>query len=134
MELAQEEIKKKYNISNIFPLSNIVLKREKIYLFYSKQEKVCYSFYTDGSLEHLSTWIDKRPYQRDSFLEECNPVKRFEFSIEDATFLLVDKEYGDKRIRNLFINDMNIQAIENNVGYQLSVNNNENIKVKRMNI
>lgn len=133
MEMIEEEIKKKYNISNIFPLTNITLKRVKVHLFYSKKEKVNYILYTDGSLEHLATWMDKKPYQSDSFLEECGLVKRFDFLLEDAIFLLVDKNYDNKKIRNLFIDENNINIIKNSEIYQLSINSNENIKIKRMN-
>ena len=131
MELMQEELKNKYNISNVFPVSSITLKRVNIHLFYSKKERINYSIYTDGSLEHEDTWIDKRPGERDLFLENCGIVKRFDFLLEYANFMLIDKKYDNVVERNLYIcNDINM-IDENNI-YQVLINEKENLKIKRL--
>ena len=131
MELMQEELKNKYNISNVFPVSSIILERVNIHLFYSKKERINYSIYTDGSLEHEDTWIDKRPGERDLFLENCGIVKRFDFLLEYANFMLIDKKYDNVVERNLYIcNDINM-IDENNI-YQVLINEKENLKIKRL--
>lgn len=134
MELVHEEIKRKYKISNVFPLSNITLKRVNVHLFYSKKESVNYSIYTDGSLNHLDTWVDKKPWERDQFLENCGRIKRFDFLLEDdANFVLIDKKYNGIVERNLYIcGDINV--IEESKIYQVSINEKENLKIKRLEI
>ena len=132
MQIIKKEIQEKWQIDNIYPISNITLKREKIYLFYSEKEKVDYSLYTDGNLNHIDTWIDKRPSQRDIFLCNSGKIKRLEFLLEDANFLLIDKKYQDKRIRNLYIDLENFENVVYDGIYQVSINEKENLKIKRL--
>jgi len=126
------KIKIEYNIDNILSLREFNLKKERINLFYSKEKLIEYSLYTDGSIELINTWLDKRPYQRDSFLNDCDTVKRLEFSIDEANFFLLDKKYNSKRIRNLYIEYENIDKIIEDKIYQVMINSYQNIKIKRL--
>lgn len=132
MHIINKEIQEKWQIDNVYPISNITLNKEKIYLFYSEKEKIDYSLYTDGNLSHIDTWIDKKPSQRDIFLGNSSKIKRLEFLLEDANFLLIDKKYQDKRIRNLYIDLENFENVVYDGIYQVSVNEKENLKIKRL--
>lgn len=131
-----EEIKEIYNIEEVFPIDLITLNRKKVYLFSSKEHDVDYSLCTDGDIEHLDTWCDKKPYERDSFLKECQIksgrwINRFEFSITDANVILVEKKYQDSIIRNLYINLDNIENIVKDF-YQVTINSKDNLKIKKI--
>lgn len=132
MEKKIQSIKENYNISKIFPIAPITLQKEKVILFYSEKQQVAYSLYTDGSVEHLDTWIDKKPSDRDSFLAKCAPVKRFEFRVTNANVLLVEKRYQNNTIRNLYLEQDNLYKIINNQLYQVSISSNEKIMIKRV--
>lgn len=137
MEEKIDTIKSNYNINEVFPITPIVLKKNKVYLFSSLEYGVHYSLYTDGNVEHLDTWGDKKPYDRDPFLEGCQPecgkwVDRFEFYVTDANVLLVEKKYKDKMVRNLYIDQDNIYKVINNHLYQVSVNPKQNLMIKKI--
>ena len=132
MEEKIQSIKENYHISKIFPIAPITLQKEKVYLFFSRQQEVAYSLYTDGNIEHIDTWIDKKPYDRDSFLKECSFIKRFEFQITNANVLLVEKKYQNRTIRNLYLDQDNLYKIINNKLYQISISSSEKIMIKRI--
>lgn len=127
-----EQVKEKYRINEVLPISLITLKKQKIYLFHEPKEKVDYSLCTDGNIEHIETWVTKKPYQFDSFLEGCQTVKRFTFDLDDANIVLIQKKYQNQIVRNLYIDESNIDKILMNSLYQLSINQNEKIKIKRI--
>ena len=126
------DIELQENIDGIFPILPIITKKEKISLFFSKKEKVFYSLYTDGDLEHINTWLDKRPYDKDAFLQGCSTVKRFDFYLTYANILIVEKNYQNHSIRNLYLNQDYLYKVINNQIYQISINEKENIKIKKM--
>lgn len=116
------------NIDNIITKNNKI--NERINIFSNKQINIEYFLYTDGTVKHLETWIDKKPYERDNFLKGCNiPIKRFEFEVSDANILLIEKYYGNKKINNLYINENYIKSIDL---YQLSITEREKIMIKKM--
>lgn len=127
-----ESIKENYNINNIFPIAPIVLQRQKVYLFFSEEQKVDYSLYTDGNIEHIDTWIDKKPYDIDPFLEGCSTMKRFDFEITNANVLLIEKNYRDHKVKNLYVEQANLYKVINNGLYQVSISSREKIMIKRM--
>lgn len=132
MKEMQNEIKKKYNITSIYPLVDIILKKSKISLFYNEYEGVNYSLYTDGNLEHIGTWLDKWPYQKDPFLDKCGRIKRFDFLLTKANFIFFDKTYDLKKERILYIDFANFDKIVNDRIYNVSITEKENIKIKRL--
>lgn len=132
MEAKKEVIKDTYHIHNLFPITPIILKQEKVNLFFSKKENISYSLYTDGDIEHLDTWIDKRAYVSDSFLQGCSPVKRFEFYIMNANVLLIEKHYQNNRIRNLYMNQDYLDKCVNSNIYQVSITEKERLMIKKM--
>lgn len=132
MEKKIQKIKGIYNIDNIFPIAPIILKKEKVYLFFSKKENVNYSLYTDGDMEHLDTWIDKKPYNSDIFLQGCSSVKRFEFQITNANILLIEKQYQENILRNLYINEDQLYKIINNQLYKVAISEKEKLMIKKM--
>ncbi len=132
MESNIQTIKGQYQISNIFPIAPILLQKEKIYLFFSKREEVSYSLFTDGDVEHWDTWIDKKPEARDPFLVQCPTIKRFEFHVQNANVLLLEKKYHDSMIRNLYIDENHLYKVINNHLYQVSIGSRENIMIKKI--
>lgn len=131
-----ELLKAEAEAITISPISSMMKKNKKIYLFYSMEEQIEYSLYTDGSAEHLDTWLDKKPGDQDLFLEFCRPrrgyIKRFEFQIEDANILLLEKRYQERKIYNLYINQEDLYKIINNYIYRVSISPTEKIKIKKM--
>ena len=110
----------------ILPIENILLKKEKLFLFHSEEQDIKYFLETDGTVNHIRTWVDKKPYDRDNFLEGCNhTIKRYEFEVEDAEIIILEKKYQEKTIKNLY------KAINHHL-YQVSINEKENIMVKRI--
>lgn len=133
--MENDKIKEAYNISEILPIAPITLKKQKVYLFFSREQDVNYFLYTDGDIEHIDTWMDKKPYDRDSFLEGCLPlptVKRFEFYVTNANILLVDKYYQGKQIRNLYVDQDNLFKVINNHLYQVCISPKEKLMIKRI--
>lgn len=135
-EAELELLKAEKEVTTIFPISSIMQRNKKIYLFYSAEDKIEYSLYTDGNTEHLDTWLDKKPGDNDLFLEFCQPIKgfikRFEFQIKDANILLLEKRYQEKKIYNLYLNQENLYKIINNNIYRISISTTERMKVKKM--
>ena len=127
-----QSIKESYHINEIFPIAPIVLAKQKVYLFFNKEERIDYSLYTDGDVNHVDTWIDKKPGDRDSFLQGVPTVSRYEFEITNANILLIEKIKKDISIRHLYINEDNLYKIINNYLYQISINQKGKIKIKRM--
>ena len=81
----------------ILPIENILLKKEKLFLFHSEEQDIKYFLETDGTVNHIRTWVDKKPYDRDNFLEGCNhTIKRYEFEVEDAEIIILEKKYQEK--------------------------------------
>lgn len=110
-----------------------ILKEEKVNVFYSRDNDINYKLRTDGNNSHIHTWIDKRPYQRDCFLMECtNPIKRFEFVVEDAKIIILEKRYKEKIVKDLYINLNDIYKIINNQLYEIEINDKENINIKKV--
>ena len=86
----------------ILPIENILLKKEKLFLFHSEEQDIKYFLETDGTVSHIRTWIDKKPYDRDNFLEGCNhTIKRYEFEVEDAEIIILEKKYQEKTQRQV---------------------------------
>lgn len=135
MKKKMDAIKENYNISEILPIAPITLKKQKVYLFFSKEQDVNYSLYTDGDVEHLDTWVDKRPYDRDSFFEKClmePAIKRYEFYVTNANVLLVEKYYQGNIVRNLYVDQDNLFKVINNQLYQVCISSKEKIMIKRI--
>jgi len=132
MQKIQDCLKKKYNITSIFPLTELEQNNNKIYLFRGNDGKVMSTLYTDGSLDHLDTWIDKKPWERDSFFKDCFGVKRFEFLVSDASFLLIEKINNYQRESVLYTDLTSLDTITINKIYSVSINDKENLKIKRL--
>lgn len=126
-----EFLKLQKTLYNILPIHEI-MSNNKVHLFYDQNQEVNYSLCTDGDIEHLSTWIDKHPSDRDSFLECCTKLKRFDFQVIDASILLLEKRHQDRVVRNLYIDEEKLYNIIYSRVYQISINTRENITVKRM--
>lgn len=131
-----ELLRAETEVITIFPILPMMQKNKKIYLFYSMEEQIEYFLYTDGNIEHLDTWLDKKPGDKDLFLEFCHPkkgfIKRFEFKVEDANILLLEKRYQKQKKYNLYLNQENLYKIINNNIYRISISSAEKIKVKKM--
>lgn len=132
-----DSIKQTYNISEVFPLEPIILNKKKVYLFFGKEQEVNYSLYTDGNIEHLDTWCDKKPYDRDVFLEGCKIdssrwIDRFEFEITDANVLMVEKKFQNKVMRNLYINQDSLDKIILDRLYQVVISSKGKIMIKKI--
>lgn len=129
-------LKSKIKIVNIYPILPIIEENKPIYLFNGLEQKINYSLYTDGNTEHLDTWLDKRPRDRDSFLASCDLVNRyinrFEFQITEANLILLEKKYQDRMVRELYINEKELYKIINNQIYQVTITPREHIKIKKM--
>ena len=66
--------------------------------------------------------MDKKPYDRDIFLEGCNhTIKRYEFEVEDAEIIILEKKYQEKTIKNLYIHEENLYKAINHHLYQVSI-------------
>jgi len=104
------EEKEKSIIDKVLPIS-LVNSETVINLFYDKSEEVNYILYTDGCIEHLNTFLDDHPHQRDLFLKGCGRLTRLEFIITDAKVLLVEKNRKDNKIKNLYIDFENINNL-----------------------
>lgn len=127
-----ESIKNNYNINEILPLSAIALQKERVLLFFNKEQGVAYSLYTDGDVEHIDTWVDKKPWDRDPFLDGCSTVSRFEFSITNANILLIEKRYQGSIVRNLYLDQERLYKVINNYLYKVCVSPKEKIMIKRL--
>lgn len=117
---------------NIYPIKPIIMREKELNLFHSKEEQIDYSLLTDGNISHIDTWMDKRAYEKDSFLEGCGVVLRFNFILDNANILILEKKYKEKKIKNIYINEDTIYKIINNMLYQVSINEYGNIKIKKM--
>ncbi len=127
-----KQIKNINHIDCTFPIMPIILNKEKINLFFNQQEKVFYSLYTDGDIEHFDTWIDKKPYDRDDFLIGCSQAKRFEFYLTNANILLIEKHYQTKMAYHLYMDQDHLYKIANNQLYQISISEKEKLIIKKM--
>ena len=117
---------------NIYPIKPYNIFHQKIYLFNDNLQQVEYKLLTDGDIDHINTWIDKKPYEKDSFLEGCSSMKRYEFILDNANILLVEKKKKDCIVKNLYIDNDTLYKIINNYLYQISINERGNIKIKKM--
>lgn len=135
-ELQIESLKSKMKSVNIYPILPIIEENRKIFLYHSTEENIDYSLYTDGNTEHLDTWLDKQPKDRDSFLVDYHLVNtyihRFEFQITEASLILLEKKCQNKVVRELYINEEELYKIMNNQIYQVTITPKEHIKIKKM--
>lgn len=122
----------KKEIYSVLPIEPILLDRKKIYLFHDFSQTIDYRLYTDGMIEHLDTWMDKKPYRIDPFLENASTTRRYEFSLQEASVLLIEKEYQEKRISHLYIQEKNMLKFACDSAFEIGIGNNNNIKVKRI--
>lgn len=120
------------DIDNILPISLLLEEKKIISLFYSLDERVNYTLCTDGTIEQLETKIDNYPYYSDSFLTGCGIVKRINFKVHDANILLIEKQYKNKKIKNLYIDLDNLYKVINYNLYQVSITEKENVKIKKV--
>ena len=121
------------NNSHIYQLEQSTLENP-IYLFKSTQQDVNYEITTDGNIDHIDTWVDKKPYEKDKFLYQVENIKRYDFKITDANVVIIDKKYKNKTVRNLYINKEFLFKKINPVLNNVSINEKGNIKIKRMEI
>lgn len=118
-------------IEKVLPIS-LVTDDTIVNVFYNKDDEVEYSLYTDGNIEHLDTWLDDKPHQRDFFLMGCGRLRRLEFKITDAKVLLIEKKRGNNIVKNLYIDEENtFKIIVSNI-YKVSATDSGKVKIKRM--
>lgn len=132
MDKKLQSLKSKLSINNVFPISDINISKGKIYLFHNEIDIIRYSLCTDGILTHINTWIDKKPGDTDSFLKDCSISKKFEFRLDNASIVLLEKNKGNDIIRNLYIDEQQDLEIITRGVYRVGIADNEKIMIKKV--
>lgn len=86
------------------------LKGKKLFSLFTGKD-IKYTLKTDGLIEESEIWVDKWPYYRDSDLDGFGTLKRHEFIIDKPSFVLVEKTISGRIIKDLYINDLYIEAL-----------------------
>lgn len=116
----------------IYSINPYIFDNKKVFLFHDRDKDINYSFLTDGEVNHIDTWIDKYPNKKDSFLDDCGTVKRYDFTLKDANILLLNKYYNGKFIKDLYINTNFLYRVLNDTLYCVSINEYDNINIKKI--
>ncbi len=130
--LTATQIKEKYNIDEVLPISNLAVNNSLFSLYFNSEDEINYTALTDGDIEHMETWMLKHPSQFDPFLKDCSLAKRFTFKLENANLLLLEKKKKGEVIKRLYINEDKIDIISISSIYKISIGKKENIKIRKL--
>ncbi len=124
-----------YGIDQIKILDQKEAASSYFHLFHKDQDHTT-TMYTDATVEHKRTWIDKYPYHFDPDWMPYAPVKRIEFLVSDANFVLCEKKVGHRISQTLYINQECLEEFLKvgklrNVN-QISLTENGCLKIKRL--
>lgn len=109
-------------------------KNKKLFSLYIGNN-ISYILKTDGTVEEDDTWIDKRPYQRDSLLKDYGTLTRCDFIISNANIVLIKKEISGKLIQDFYFNDEYFESLIKQKDFiysQIEFNEKEKIRVKAL--
>ena len=98
-------------------------------------EGISYILKTDGIVEEDDTWIDKRPYYRDSELKDFIKLKRCDFLVDNANIVLVEKNICGQVIQDFYFNSDYFESFfkrKDFVYSEIDFNEREKIRVKTL--
>ena len=98
-------------------------------------EGISYILKTDGIVEEDDTWIDKRPYYRDSELIDFIKLKRCDFLVDNANIVLVEKNICGQVIQDFYFNSDYFESFfkrKDFVYSEIDFNEREKIRVKTL--
>lgn len=90
---------------------------------------------TDGCLELNDSYYDEKAYLDDNFLPRNVQIKRYEFLIQDANFVLINKNINGKLIRDLYMSLSYLSGLDNldNSMFQIAnINEEGKVNVKTL--
>ena len=98
-------------------------------------EGISYILKTDCIVEEDDTWIDKRPYYRDSELKDFIKLKRCDFLVDNANIVLVEKNICGQVIQDFYFNSDYFESFfkrKDFVYSEIDFNEREKIRVKTL--
>lgn len=131
----REDFLRRNKINSIELFNERTNPRSRFHLFHKDIDHTMV-LYTDGVIVHKNTWIDKYPYHFDSDWMPYAPVKRVEFTITDANFVLAKKKINHTTSRCLYVNQEyweQFPQIKRLHGVnQISLTEDGHLKIKRL--